>query len=114
MARFVPNASFDSEFDRALGRAIDDKTADIRDAAKRNTNHPSVARRITARPVKRDSRGPYGEVTTGGGLGNIFEGGTSQRETKSGANRGSIAAERAIAKAVDSEVPKGLDLSRYL
>ena len=102
------------ELVRGVGNALEDKTADIRDAAKHNTAHPSVARRITARPLKVDAEGPYGTVTTGGGLGNIFEGGTKQRRTKSGANRGSITAERAIARAVESEVIWELDLRRYV
>lgn len=111
---FVENPMFWPEMVRGVGNALEDKTATIRDRAKTNTTHPSVARRITARPVKVDSEGPYGTVTTGGGLGNIFEGGTKQRQTKSGANRGSITAERAIERAVESEVLWDLDLHRYL
>lgn len=114
MARFVPNPTFDTQLALGIGRGIEDMTADIAATAKRNTKSSGYRRGIKARPVRRDLRGPYGEVTTGGGIGNVLEGGTRNRRTKSGANRGSTDAERAIERAVESEVPKGLDLSRYL
>lgn len=114
MARFEPNPMFDTQLTTAIARGIEDKTADIRDTAKRNTNSSGYRRGIKAKPVRRDVRGPYGEVTTGGGIGNVLEGGARNRRTKSGANRGSTTGERAIERAVESEVPKGLDLNRYL
>lgn len=110
---FIANPMFWPEMERLIGNALEDKVADIRDVAKGNTRHSSVARRITARPVKRDAQGSFAAITTGGGLGNIFEKGTQSRSTSSGANRGSITAERFIERAVESEVSKGLDLSRY-
>lgn len=114
MSRFEENPMFWPELDRALGNSLEEMTADIRDTAKSNTSSRGYARDITAKPIKHDASGPYGEVTTGGGIGNVLEGGTKNRRTKRGANRGSTDAERAIERARDSEVPKGLDLSRYL
>ena len=110
MSYFEENPTFWAELDRAIANALEKKAADVRDLAKGLTSHSSVARKITARPVKVDASGPYATVTTGGGLGNIFEPGTRQRQTRTGANRGAVRGEHFLERAMESEALWGLDI----
>lgn len=117
---FVENPMFWPTLAKAVGNALSEKAQDIATAAQRNTAHPSIRRTIYADKARIDSQGPYAEVKMRRGLGPIYEKGAPNRRLKgrgkypAGTSRGSITAEHFLQRALDSEVSKGLDLSRYL
>lgn len=118
---FVPNPQFMPHVERAVMFALNDAGKDIEAKAKNNTRHASIARTIWASPPSRDGQGPVVTVRYKKGLGPIFEGGTVQRRLKgkgkyrAGTNRGAIQPpERALGRAADSVISRGLDLHRYL
>lgn len=96
---------------KALQRAGEE----MRDLAKQNTSHASVAKTVISTPATVDARGPFVTIRYSKGLGPIFEGGTKQRFTRKGANRGLIQpGEFALRRARDSVLRRGLDLHLYL
>lgn len=115
MPRVVWDSGFEPGVARAVSRALEDVGEAIRDQAKSNTSHGSIARSITSSKAQIDASGPFVTVRYARGLGPIFEKGTKQRFTRSGAARGLIQpGEFALSRARDTVLSRGLDLSRYL
>lgn len=113
---FVPNPQYLPHVEQAAGKALVKAGQEMRDLAKQNTSHGSVARTLWSSPQPTHSTaGPSVTIRYRKGLGPIFEGGTKQRFTKKGAARGLIQpGEFALRRARDSVLRRGLDLRLYL
>jgi hypothetical protein len=117
MSEFVPNPSFMPDLERAVMRELDDVREEMYQDVKRRLSPGAITDKVTVRttPAKRTGRLEVGIfVGYGRGLGPIFEGGTVQRSTRRGFNRGQITtANFAMRTARDNAVRRGLSL-RYL
>lgn len=118
MGSFVPNPSFKPHLQTALYRAMSDTLQQTASDAKKGLSPAAIIRKspvVTEGPRKEANGDVSGVVKYGRGLGPIFEGGTKQRHTRKGANRGAITTEnRAMERAKESAIRRGLDLRRYL
>lgn len=110
MDDFVPNPQFWPQLLAGVMRAVSDAGQEIASQGAANARH---ARKFEVKPGL-DTSGPVAVIKRTG-LGPIFEKGTKQRFTRSGAGRGSIQpGDFALTRARDSVLSQGLDLGRYL
>jgi hypothetical protein len=118
MAEFVRNPAFGPQLERAISSAMADLARETSAEAQRNLAPSTIRSKVSieTEPPRREAGGEISAVVKyGRGLGPIFEGGTKQRFTRKGAARGAIAtANRAMQRARDAAVRRGLDLTRYL
>jgi hypothetical protein len=118
MAEFVHNPAFRPHLEMAVMRGMQDVIEATEADARRNLSPSSIVRKtsIETEGPRRLSNGEVsGVVKYGRGLGPIFEGGTRQRRTRRGFNRGHIStANHAMRNAREEAIRRGLDLSRYL
>lgn len=118
MAEFERNPMFKPQLEAALQRAMADTIRQTASDVKKGISPQSVVRKapVATEGPRREANGDVsGVVKYGRGLGPIFEGGTKARFTRSGAHRGQINnGNRAMERAKESAIRRGLDLRRYL
>lgn len=114
---FIPNPSFDAQLERILFRALDaageTMATDVKRLASWSSTIPAATR---SSPPFRTALGLGVRVVIGrdGFKTNFFEDGTKSRRTRSGANRGAVAARPHKEPALEAAVRRGLDIGRYL
>jgi hypothetical protein len=118
MAEFRKNPTFDSDLDSAIRRGMSELVRETAGVARRNLSPASIRAKapvVSEEPRKNSDGSISGVVKYGRGLGPIYEQGTRLRFTRKGAARGFITtANRAMERARDFAIEKGLNLSRFL
>jgi hypothetical protein len=117
-SNFVPNLAFMPQLEQAVLKAMQETVLRTANDVKRNLTPSQIRSKtsVVTVPAHRIGAGEIsGVVKYGRGLGPIFEGGTAQRFTRSGAGRGAITTSNfAMTNARETAIRRGLDLSRYL
>ena len=110
-ARFEWNPQFIPQLESAVRKSLDDELLAAKSKAESLAGN--TAAEVVITPAKRTIEGVEGAIYARK-LRTIFEKGTKDRFTKSGAYRGRVDAQPAIGPAVDELLAKGLDINRYL
>lgn len=117
MSEFVPNPGYWPHLEAAIMQEMDAVRARVQREVRQNLTPASIRPRVRLKTsrAKRVGMNEIGIwVGYGSGLGPIFESGTKQRRTRSGANRGRITtANHAMQQAREAAVKRGLTF-RYL